>query len=110
MSPFGVDFGLEAHVIGPYFFENEAGEAVTITGARYLDMISQFFLSKLDDIDVTNMWFQQDGATSHTARETIQLLHKKFPGRVLSRSGDQNWPPRSCDLTPLLLSSFYGVI
>ena len=41
------------------------------------------------------------GATSHTARETIQLLHKKFPGRVLSRSGDQNWPPRSCDLTPL---------
>ena len=37
----------------------------------------------------------------HTARETIQLLHETFPGRVLSRLGDQNWPPRSCDLTPL---------
>ena len=25
---------------------------------------------------------------------------KKNPGRVISRNGDQNWPPRSCDLTP----------
>jgi len=23
----------------------------------------------------------------------------KFPGRVISRNGDQNWPLRSCDLT-----------
>ncbi|XP_018359883.1 PREDICTED: uncharacterized protein LOC108759083 [Trachymyrmex cornetzi] len=64
-------------------------------------MITEFFLPKLDDIDVDDMWFQQDGATCHTARETIQLLHETFPGRVLSRFGDQNWPPRSCDLTPL---------
>ena len=37
----------------------------------------------------------------HTANETIQLLHETFPGRILSHFGDQNWPPRSCDLTPL---------
>ena len=47
------------------------------------------------------MWFQQDDATCHTADETIQSPHETFPGRVLSRFGDQNWPPRSCDLTPL---------
>ena len=29
------------------------------------------------------------------------LLHEKFPGRVIFRNGDYNWPPRSCDLTPL---------
>ena len=45
-------------------------------------------------------WFQQDGATCHTARETTELLREKFPGRVISRNGDQNWPPRSCYLTP----------
>lgn len=88
-------------IIGPYFFENEAGQTVTVTAARYRDMITRFFLPQLDDIDVANMWFQQDGATCHTARETLQLLHETFPGRVLSRFGDQNWPPRSCDLTPL---------
>jgi len=49
---------------------------------------------------VEDVWFQQDGATSHTARETTELLREKFPGRVISRNGDQNWPRRSCDLTP----------
>jgi hypothetical protein len=55
----------------------------------------------LDGIDMEDIWFQQDGETCHTARETAELLReKKIPGRVVSRNGDQNWPPRSCDLTP----------
>ena len=28
-------------------------------------------------------------------------MHETFPGRVISHFGDQNWPPRSCDLIPL---------
>ena len=47
------------------------------------------------------MWFQQDGATSHTARVTIDLLKGKFGERVISRNGPVEWPPHSCDLTPL---------
>lgn len=47
------------------------------------------------------MWFQQDGATCHTAREALQLLHVTFPGRALSRFGYKNGSPRSYDLTPL---------
>lgn len=61
-------------IIGPYFFESETGQAATVTGARYRDMITQFFLPKLNGIDVANMWFQQDGATCHTANETIQFM------------------------------------
>ena len=45
------------------------------------------------------MWFQQDGATCHTARETMNLLQTMFPGRLISRFGDIIWPPRSPDLT-----------
>ena len=47
------------------------------------------------------MWFQQDGATSHTANVTINLLVTKFAEGVISRNGPVDWPPRSCDLTPL---------
>ncbi|GFT09395.1 putative transposable element [Trichonephila clavipes] len=47
------------------------------------------------------LWFQQDGATCHTARATIDLLKDTFGDRLLSRFGPVNWPPRSCDLTPL---------
>ena len=52
-------------------------------------------------MDLTNTWFQQDGATCHTACDTLTLLHEKFEGSVISRGGDVHWPPRSCDLTPL---------
>ena len=86
-------------IIGPYFFENETGQAATVNGARYRDMITQFFLPKLDDIDVNNMQFQQDDATCHIANERIQLLHETFAGCVLSHFGD--WLPRLYDLTPL---------
>ncbi|GFW20173.1 putative transposable element [Trichonephila clavipes] len=45
--------------------------------------------------------FQQDGATCHTASATIDLLKDTFDDRLISRFGPVNWPPRSCDLTPL---------
>ena len=48
-----------------------------------------------------DVYFQKDGATYHTSGETIDRLREKFPGRVIFRNGDYNWPPRSCDLTPL---------
>ncbi|GFX63824.1 putative transposable element [Trichonephila clavipes] len=47
------------------------------------------------------LWFQRDGATCHTARATIDLLKDTFGDRLISRFGPVNWPPRSCDLTPL---------
>ncbi|GFW96734.1 transposable element Tc3 transposase [Trichonephila clavipes] len=47
------------------------------------------------------LWVQQDGATCHTARATIDLLKDTFGDRLISRFGPVNWPPRSCDLTPL---------
>ncbi|GFV91646.1 uncharacterized protein TNCV_4762111 [Trichonephila clavipes] len=43
----------------------------------------------------------KDGATCHTARATIELLKDTFGDRLISRLGPVNWPPRSCDLTPL---------
>lgn len=40
-------------------------------------------------------------ATCYTSRETLQLLHETFSGRVISGFGDQYWLLRSCDLTSL---------
>jgi len=33
-------------------------------------------------------------------KPTDHVQREEFPGCVISRNGDQNWPPRSCDLTP----------
>ncbi|GFV87711.1 transposase [Trichonephila clavipes] len=62
-------------IIGPYFFKNDGGH--------------------------NELWFQQDGATCHAARATIDLLKDTFGDRLISRFGPVNGPPRSCDLTPL---------
>ncbi|GFX63252.1 uncharacterized protein TNCV_3895771 [Trichonephila clavipes] len=60
-----------------------------------------FFIPELNNHDVQELWFQQDGATCHTARATIDLLKDTFGDRLISRFVPLNWPPRSCDLTPL---------
>ncbi|GFW24160.1 transposable element Tc3 transposase [Trichonephila clavipes] len=62
-------------IIGPYFFKNDEGH--------------------------NELWFQQDAATCHTARATIDLLKDTFGDRLISCFGPVNWPPRSCDLTSL---------
>ncbi|GFT66417.1 heat shock 70kDa protein 8 [Trichonephila clavipes] len=52
-------------------------------------------------LDNKELWFQQDGATCPTARATIDIFKDTFGDRLISRFGPVNWPPRSCDLTPL---------
>ncbi|GFV71686.1 putative DD41D transposase [Trichonephila clavipes] len=88
-------------IIGPYFFKNDEDHNVTVNGDRYRAMITNFFIPELNNHDVQELWFQQDGATCHTARATIGLLKDTFGDRLISRFGPVNWPPRFCDLTPL---------
>ncbi|GFW81037.1 uncharacterized protein TNCV_4804051 [Trichonephila clavipes] len=83
------------------FFKNDEGHNVTVNGDQYRAMITNFFIPELNNHDVQELWFQQDGATCHTARATIDLLKDTFGDRLISRFGPVNWPPRFCDLTPL---------
>lgn len=71
---FGAEFGPAASLVRT--FENDVGKAITVNGERYRTMITDFFWPKLNDINVDDMWFQQDGATCHTADATINILHE----------------------------------
>ncbi|GFU61180.1 transposable element Tc3 transposase [Trichonephila clavipes] len=61
-------------IIGPYFFKTDEGHNVTVNGDRYRAMITKFFSPQLNNT---------------------------FGDCLISRFGPVNWPPRSCDLTPL---------
>lgn len=87
-------------IIGPYFFKDDQNRNVTVNGARYRAMISDF-LPEMEELGLVDMWFQQDGATCHTSRESMDILRNEFGEQFISRNGPVNWPPRSCDLTPL---------
>ncbi|GFW14862.1 putative transposable element [Trichonephila clavipes] len=88
-------------IIGPYFFQNDDSHNVTVNGDRYRTMITNIFTLELNNHNVQELWFQQDGAACHTARATIDLFEDTFGDHLISRFGPGNWPPRSCDLTPL---------
>ena len=88
-------------IIGAFFSENEQREAVTVNGDRYRAMLNEFLFTKIEEEGIGNIWFQQDGATGHTVKATLDVLRPVFEDRIISRRGDVVWPPRSCDLTPL---------
>lgn len=87
-------------IIGPFFFE-ENGVTVTVTSERYINMVNTFFIPELQrrGVDLQDVWFQQDGASAHTARASMAVLRQLFPHRLISRFGDIFWPPRSPDLS-----------
>ena len=63
--------------IGPFFFEDETEEAVTITEERYINLaLTPFWeaIRHLPGIQVEEQWFQQDGATPHTANATPMCI------------------------------------
>ncbi|GFT10364.1 SCAN domain-containing protein 3 [Trichonephila clavipes] len=74
---------------------NDEAHNVTVNGDRYRAMITNFFFPELKNHDVQELWFQQDGATCHTDRATIDLLKDTFGDRLISRFEPVNWPPRS---------------
>ena len=64
-------------------------------------MLNEFLFTKFEEEDIGNIQFQQDGATCNTAESTLGVLRPVFEDRIIRRSADVVWPPRSCDLKPL---------
>ena len=90
-------------LIGPFFFE-ENGSAVTVNGARYRIMLQTFFFPQLKALvgknKLSQQWYPQDGATAHTANNTLDVLRNKFGDRLISLRTEKESPPYSPDLNP----------
>ena len=76
-------------IIGPIFFEE------TVNTVAYKNIFTDF-VNQLDDMELTQGYFQQDGATCHTSNESMAFISSFFEDRVISKG---LWPPRSPDLT-----------
>ena len=71
-------------IIGPFFLENEQEEAVTVNGDRYRAMLNEFFFTKIEEEDIGKIFFQQDGATCHTAEAIVDVLGPVFEDRIIA--------------------------
>ena len=79
-------------IIGPIFV-NE-----TINAERQRTHISEPFVSQLNETELEQKLFKQDGATAHNTRTSLKFLKSIFTNRIIS-SGI--CPTRSLDLTLL---------
>ncbi|XP_039307110.1 uncharacterized protein LOC120358168 [Solenopsis invicta] len=81
-------------IVGTYFFQG------TINTERYLEMLKTFLIPELKKKrKFRRTIFQQDGATCHTAKKTLDFLREEFGTRLLSRNTEFPRPPRSPDLS-----------
>ena len=86
-------FGLECHVgekSGQFFSPRLSTTNGTVT-------ILCPFIAQLQEDEINKAYFQQDGATAHTAHMSMALLDNVFEDRIISKT---IWPPRSPDLSP----------
>ena len=68
-----------------------------VNGDIYRNQLLKPFFKKLTSDEKDTGWFQQDGATCHTANLTKEVLKEVFDTRLISKP---KWPARSPDLTP----------
>ena len=75
---------------------------MTVNQENYCHVIKKFTAClRGRRFDLKKLWFQQDGATPHTAVETRKLLSEKFEDRLISLKASHIWAPHSPDLSPL---------
>lgn len=63
--------------------------------SRYMTMMQDCSLAKLDKFELEDAWFQKDEVIAHTERIVVNILKTRFPGRLISLIGDLN-----CTLNP----------
>ena len=81
---------LVTRISGPIFFDRTVNTEVCIN-------ILEEFCAQLTKEERPSLFFQQEGATCHTSRVSLQRVHDVFSEeRMVSKN---LWPPRSADLT-----------
>ena len=77
----------------PNFFED------TVRGEMYLTMLHEFLLPQLQNEDLGQIIFMQDGAPPHFANVVRTFLDETFTSWI-GRRGTTDWPAHSPNLTP----------
>lgn len=75
-----------------------------LSGERYLEILEDVIPVLLENVPVAHLnriYFQQDGAPAHNARNVQPFLENNFPLKWIGTNGPIRWPPRSPDLSVL---------
>ena len=72
-------------IIGPFFFENEQGEEVTVNGDRYRTMLNEFLFTKTEEENISTFGFKRKVLhATQPAKATLDVLRPVFGDRIIS--------------------------
>ena len=54
-------------------------------------MLNEFLFTKIEEEDIGNIWFPDDGTMCHTAEATLDVFRPVFEDRIISRKADVVW-------------------
>ena len=74
------------------------GAALIITKELYFAMLEHIF----QDEQNSDIWFQHDGASAHTALMAMEWLKSRFQNQIISGRNEFPWPDISLKLSPLI--------
>lgn len=101
-SMFAVAYELTAEFVH-FFVEKTRKELLSTTIAT---MLRDYLPSSVEENDMDDVWFKQDGDTCHTASIETNLSRTVFENRIINRNGDVKRLPRRNALTLLNYSFF----
>jgi hypothetical protein len=92
--------GVLCRIVGQFLFENDKGETLTVTVERYIAILQNFLLPKLEAFGVlsNNLYFKRNRHSVHAARCIVEVFRYLFR-RVISRFGGITQPAISPVLT-----------
>lgn len=86
--------------LDPIFSKKMGSQSLWIRLDTYVWFKSSWNQNWEDEkIRLKDVWFQHDGATSHTVHDSMEILQWMFRRRIISRFDDVPWLPRSSDLS-----------
>ncbi|KAG8252819.1 hypothetical protein J6590_048319 [Homalodisca vitripennis] len=76
-------------IVGPYFFEGNDGENLTVNQYRYRAIFDRFVrdlrrFCRARNLPLNSQRYQQDSATSHTGVNNIAFLQQTLGNRLIS--------------------------
>ena len=63
-------------------------QSVTANGDRYRTMLDEFSFTLIEEEDIANIWFQQDGVMCQTAEARLDVWRPVFEDRMIRRRAD----------------------
>ena len=91
-------------ILGPYFVEDVSQNPLKVNHEHYKEIIIAPFVQDLKcfcrarNLPLRRQWMQQDGATAHTAGESLACLQQHFRDRLISHGTEFPSPSHSADL------------